>query len=198
MPPFKTVPGDDDQVYAPDRESWRAWLDANSEKRPSVWLVSYKKATGKPAVPYEEAVEEALCFGWVDSKVQSMDEERYRRYYSRRKPTSNWNGANKARVAKLIKQGKMTEAGLRAIELANENGAWEFLDDVEALVVPDDLADELAAHRGARLAYEGFSNSAKQGILLWVKQAKRAETRAKRIEATAAAASRGHKPMDYL
>ncbi|MDH3729812.1 MAG: YdeI/OmpD-associated family protein [Acidimicrobiia bacterium] len=195
MPPFKTVPGIDDQVYAADRESWRAWLEANAGTRDSIWLVSYKKATGKTTVPYEDAVEEALCFGWVDSKVQSMDHERYRQYYSRRKPTGLWNGANKKRVARLIKQGKMTEAGLRAVEVAKENGAWEFLDEVEALVVPKDLAEALGQHKGARQTYEDFGNSAKQGILLWVKQAKRPETRAKRIAQTAEAAARGVKPI---
>lgn len=195
MPPFKTVPGADEQVYAPDRESWRAWLEANTEKRDSIWLVSFKKATSKPTVSYEEAVEEALCFGWVDSRVQSMDGERYRQYYSRRKPKGNWNGANKKRAARLIKQGRMTEAGMRAIEVAKENGAWEFLDDVEALVMPDDLAETLAQHKEARDTYEGFSNSAKQAILYWVKEAKRPETRAKRIAATAEAAARGEKPI---
>ncbi len=198
MPPYKNVPDEDDQVYMPDRASWRAWLEKNHEKRDSIWLIFHKKNSPTTSIDYESAVLEALCFGWVDSKVQRMDDERYRQYFSMRKPTGYWNGANKQRVAKLKKEGLMTEAGQRAIDIAKENGAWEFLDDIEAMVLPADLADALAAHPGAREAYEDFSNTKKQGVLLWIKQAKRETTRAERIAKTAEAAARGETPLSYL
>ena len=198
MPPYKSVPGEDDQLLVGDRASWRAWLAENHDKRDSIWLVFHKKHSPSRSIDYESAVLEALCFGWVDSKVQRIDDERYRQYFSARKPDGNWNGANKRRVAELSREGLMTEAGQRAIDVAKANGAWEFLDDVEALALPADLAEALAQHEGARQAYEDFSNTKKQGILLWIKQAKRDRTRADRIAKTAEAASRGETPMSYL
>jgi uncharacterized protein YdeI (YjbR/CyaY-like superfamily) len=198
MAPYKTVPGDEDQLVVPDRASWRAWLEKNHDNRQSIWLVFHKKNSPTTSIDYEAAVEEALCFGWIDSKVQRIDEARYRQYFSVRKPKSHWNGANKARVARLTEAGLMTAAGQAAIDVAKENGSWEFLDDIEALVLPDDLADALAQHKGARQNYEDFSNTKKQGVLMWVKQAKRAATRADRVAKVAVAAARGETPFDYL
>ncbi|MDH3425122.1 MAG: YdeI/OmpD-associated family protein [Acidimicrobiia bacterium] len=188
----------EDEVYVKDRPTWRKWLEKNHDNRQSVWMIIYKKDSGKGSVPYDDAVEEALCFGWVDSKVQSLDDERYRQYYSVRKPNSNWSGSNKKRVAKLIKAGLMTEAGLAAVEVAKANGSWEFLDDIEAMVVPDDLAKALAGRKGARRYFDKCSPSARQGMLMWVKSAKREETRAKRIGEIAGAAAKGELPLPYL
>ncbi len=182
----------------PDRAAWRSWLEENHDTRDSIWLIFHKKHSPTKSIDYESAVLEALCFGWIDSKVQRIDDERYRQYFSARKPKSNWNGANKQRVAKLRREGLMTAAGERAIDLAKESGSWEFLDDVEAMVLPDDLAEALARHDRARAVYDDFSNTSKQGVLLWVKQAKRDATRADRIAKTAEAASRGETPLRYL
>jgi uncharacterized protein YdeI (YjbR/CyaY-like superfamily) len=198
MSPFQNEPGVEDQLHFADRTAWRAWLEENHDTRDSVWLIFHKKHSATESIDYESAVLEALCFGWIDSRVQSMDEDRYRQYYSRRKPTSNWNGANKRRVARLRRDGLMTPAGEAAIAAAKETGSWEFLDDVEAMVLPDDLADALARHEGARGHYEDFSNTKKQAVLMWVKQAKRAATRADRIAKVAEAAARGETPFDYL
>ena len=198
MAPYKNVPADEDQLYFPDRASWRQWLENNHEERDSVWLIFHKKSSPTTSIDYESAVLEALCFGWIDSKVHGFDEPRYRQYFSKRQPTGNWNGVNKKRVAQLRKEGSMTPAGEAAIAVAKENGAWEFLDDVEAMVLPDDLADALAQHEGARERYEDFSNTKKQGILYWVKSAKRPKTRADRIAKTAEAAAKGETPLSYL
>ena len=186
----------EDEFYAKDRAAWHRWLAKNHDKRQFVWLIIYKKHTAKPCVAYDDAVEEALCYGWIDSKVQSLDDERYRQYYSVRKPNSNWSGSNKKRVAKLIKAGSMTEAGMAAIEVAKANGSWDFLDDIEKMIVPDDLAKALS--KTARRNFDGFSPSARQGMLMWVKSAKRDETRRKRIAEIAAAVKKRELPLPFL
>ncbi len=195
---FKSEPSPDDQLFFADRASWRAWLEDNHHDRDSIWLIFHKKGSDTSSIDYESAVLEALCFGWMDSKVQRIDEDRYRQYFSRRKPTGFWNGANKKRVAKLTKEGLMTPAGRAAIDVAKENGSWDFLDDIEAMVLPDDLADALAQRTGARQHYEDFTKTKKQAVLLWVKQAKREKTRADRIAKVAEAAARGETPFEYV
>ena len=126
-------------VHAESRASWRAWLEANHATAPGVWLVSWRRGRG-PRVEYEDAVEEALCFGWIDSQGGNLDEERSRQYFAPRKPTSGWAATNKARVERLLADGRMAPAGLAAIERAKANGSWTLLDDVEQGVVPEDLA----------------------------------------------------------
>lgn len=196
MARYKNVPSDDDVVRMPDRAAWRAWLEENHATRTSIWLILPKKNATFPSVDYASAVLEALCFGWIDSTMQAYDDESFRQYYSVRKPTSTWSGINKRRVEELERDGLMTDAGRASIEVAKLNGSWEFLDDIEALVVPADLAEALQAVSGARQAYDGFSNSRKKAVLFWIKQAKRAATRADRIAKTAEAASRGESPVD--
>ena len=187
-----------DEVYAKDRDAWRAWLEEHHDATPAVWLVYYKKGSGKPSVTYDEAVEEALCFGWIDSKVQSLDDDRYRQYYTVRKPGSVWSKANKERVARMTEATKMTDAGTRAVKAAQADGSWEFLDEIDNLVLPDDLVSALSAIKGARETFDSFSESARKGILFWIKSAKRTTTRQKRIEQTASAAARGETPLSYL
>ena len=194
MTNYRDEPAPEDQLFFPDRESWRAWLEENHEARDSIWLIFHKKSSDTTSIHYESAVLEAICFGWVDSKVHRIDDERYRQYFSKRKPTGNWNGVNKRRAAALTKEGLMRPAGLAAIEIAKENGSWEFLDDIEALVVPDDLTEALRKRKGAAANFAGFSNSKKQGVLYWIKSAKREATRADRIARVADAASRGELP----
>lgn len=187
----------EEDVYAKDRAAWRAWLRRHHASRKAVWLVYYKKGSGRASVDYDEAVEEALCFGWVDSKVKAMDEDRYRQYFSVRKPDSTWSIPNKQRIAKLTRAGLMEESGLKAVEVAKEKGSWEFLDDIEKGIVPDDLAEALGARQGAREHYDAFAPSVRRGMLFWVKSAKRLATRRKRIEEIAMAAAKGEKPRPF-
>lgn len=169
---------------AETRDAWRAWLEANHARTEGVWLVTYKKASGRPYLGYDPAVEEALCFGWVDSKPGKLDDERTMLYFAPRKPGSGWSRPNKDRVARLTAAGLMAPAGLAKVEAAKADGSWAALDAVEALEVPPDLAAALDANEAAKTHYEAFPRSAKRGILEWLSNAKRPETRAKRIEET--------------
>jgi len=172
-------------THPTSRTEWRAWLEDNHTRDDGVWLISYKKATGKPYVTYEEAVEEAICFGWVDSKISRLDEERAMRWFAPRRPGSSWSRSNKQRVEKMIAAGQMTAAGLAKIEAAKEDGTWNALDAVENLEVPDDLAGALAAYDAAGANFEAFPRSVKRSILEWIASAKRPATRRKRVEETA-------------
>lgn len=195
---YKNVPDPEDQLYFPDRSAWRDWLAENHDDRDSIWLLFHKKSSPDTSIDYESAVLESLCFGWIDSKVQRIDDHTYRQYYSKRKPKGNWNGLNKRRVARLRNDGLMTEAGEAAIAEAKANGAWEFLDDVEAMVVPADFAAALADLPNAAKNFDAMSNTKKQAVLYWIKEAKRDATRAKRIAAAADAAARNETPLSYL
>jgi len=174
-----------------NRAEWRAWLEANHKTSSGVWLVSWKRKTGKPTVGYEEAVEEALCFGWIDGVLNPVDEERSAQYFAPRKPKGTWARSNKERVARLEAAGLMTDAGRAAVELARANGSWESLDVIDALVMPDDLAAALAARPGARDLFDASSESARRMALAMVYQAKRPETRAARVARVADTAGRG-------
>ncbi len=185
------------RVQVESREEWRAWLDANHESVESIWLVTFKKASGKPHVPYDTVVEEAICFGWIDSLPRRLDDERTMLLLSPRKPGSAWSKANKGRVERMHAAGKMRPAGLRKIEQSKADGSWAFLDDVEALIIPDDLAAALAEYEDAEVNFAAFPPSAKRGILEWIKQAKRAETRGKRVRETAELASRNVRANQY-
>jgi uncharacterized protein YdeI (YjbR/CyaY-like superfamily) len=150
-----------------------------------VWLISYKKATGKPRVEYNDAVEEALCFGWIDSKPNKLDDERSMLWFAPRKPGSGWSRINKERVERMIAAGLMTDVGLAKIEAAKQDGSWHALDAVEVLEIPTDLEEALASYASARKHFDAFPRSVKRGILEWIATAKRPETRARRIEETA-------------
>jgi uncharacterized protein YdeI (YjbR/CyaY-like superfamily) len=166
--------------HAQDRAAWRGWLEANHATESGVWLVSWRKGHG-PRVEYEDAVEEALCFGWIDSQGGNIDEARSKQYFAPRKPTSGWAATNKARIERLIADGRMAPAGLAAIERAKANGSWTLLDDVERGVVPVDLVAALADHPPAATYFEAFPKSTKRAMLEWIAQAKRPETRSKRV-----------------
>lgn len=179
------------------RAAWRAWLAANHETSAGVWLVNHKKGSGKPSLRYDDIVEECLCFGWVDSLVNKLDDERSRLLCTPRKPKSAWSRPNKERIERLVAAGAMAPRGLAAVALAKENGTWSKLDAVEDLVVPDDLARELAARPGARETWDAFPRSVKRGILEWIVQAKRPETRDKRVTETATLAARGERANQW-
>lgn len=167
------------------RAEWRAWLAENHTRTQGIWLISYKKATGQPRVEYDEAVEEALCFGWIDSKGNKLDDERSMLWFAPRKPRTGWSRPNKERVERLIAAGLMMPPGLAKIEAARQDGSWTALDAVEALEIPPDLAAALDGYSAARGNFEAFPRSAKRGILEWIANAKTEATRAKRIEETA-------------
>jgi uncharacterized protein YdeI (YjbR/CyaY-like superfamily) len=173
-----------EQFYAPNRAAWRAWLEEYHQSVKGIWLVYFKKESGKTRVFYDDAVEEALCFGWIDSVVKKIDDDSYQQLYTPRKKSSNWSKLNKERVERLVEQGLMREAGLRMITLAKESGKWDALNDVEELRVPDDLQALFDQNPDAMRYWEAFSRSSRRGILEWILNAKRPETRQKRLEET--------------
>jgi uncharacterized protein YdeI (YjbR/CyaY-like superfamily) len=179
-------------VFVEDRETWHRWLAENHATASGAWLVTWRRGQG-PALPYEDAIEEALCFGWIDSRGGKLDERRSRLYFAPRKPRGTWAASNKARVERLIADGRMQPAGLAAIERAKANGSWSTLDDIDREIVPDDLAAAFAAHPPAADAFAAFPPSARRMILFWIAQAKRPETRAARILETAVRAQRNER-----
>ena len=182
-----------EEVYAPNQAAWRTWLSENFETSPGVWLIYYKKDADEPSVTWDEAVEEALCYGWIDSKVNRVDETRYKQVFTPRKAGSVWSKVNKERLARLVGEGKMTPTGQIKIDQAKADGSWTFLDSVENLEVPDDLTDALQKRKGAWPNFQAFPDGSKKQILLWVKTAKREETRTKRIRETVEKAARNER-----
>ncbi len=181
----------DNSFLAESREEWRDWLAANHLSCRGIWLVTFKKGGSGQRLPYDDAVEEALCFGWIDSLPRKLDSERTMLYFSPRKKGSKWSALNKERVLRMIEEGRMAPNGLEIVERAKEDGTWSALDRVEALVIPDDLSVAFDGHEGSRVQWDSFPKSARRGILEWIDSAKRPETRQKRIEETASLASQG-------
>ena len=174
-----------------DREAWRAWLTAHGGESSGVWLAVGKKGGHATQLTYEEAVEEAVAHGWIDSTARKLDEDRYQQLFTPRKRGSAWSPSNKERVRRLTSEGRMAPGGIAAVEAAKADGSWEALDDVEALVVPDDLTAALAAQPEAARRFEAFTSSAKKQMLWWIATAKRPETRAKRIAESVRLAAEG-------
>lgn len=172
---------DREQVEITSRADLRAWLTANHSRPDTVWLVTYKKHVADKYVPWGEIVQEALCFGWIDSKVQRVDENRKRQLFSPRRPGSIWSRINKEHVARLEAEGRMTDAGRAVIERAKADGSWVFLDDIEALVEPDDLRAALDADPVARATWDGWRQGARKQVLYQLKSAKRPATRGRRL-----------------
>ena len=180
-------------VHADDRATWRAWLEANHATAQGAWLVTWRPRSGRVGLDYEAAVEEALCFGWVDSTGGSFDDDRGKLYFAPRKTRSGWAATNKARVERLIAAGRMAPAGLAAIERAKANGSWTVLDSVERLEVPAELAEALEAHPPAAKHFAAFPASARKQMLTWVAFAQRADTREDRIRQIAEAAAQNQR-----
>jgi uncharacterized protein YdeI (YjbR/CyaY-like superfamily) len=170
--------------YAKSRKEWRKWLEKNHASKKVVRLIIFKKQSSVPTVSYLEAVEEALCFGWIDAKANKKDDESYYQSFSRRNPKSNWSKINKLRVTELVKENLMTEAGLEAIKAARENGAWDASKKVDNETIPEDLKLSFSKNKTALRNFNGFSPSSRKIILGWIQSAKRPETRLKRIETT--------------
>lgn len=181
-------------VEPKNRAAWRKWLAANHATSDPIWLVYRKKAARKPGdLTYDEVVEEALCYGWIDSTVNRLDDERTMQFFSRRKPTSIWSRSNKERVARLTAAGLMRPAGLALVEAAKSSGMWAALDAVDNLEIPPDLARALRSTKGAKKFFDAFSDSSKKMILWWIAGAKKPETRARRIAETARLAAKGRR-----
>jgi uncharacterized protein YdeI (YjbR/CyaY-like superfamily) len=167
------------------RDAWRAWLEENHATAREAWLLHYKKHTGQPGLSLEEAVEEALCFGWIDGVLKPIDETKYALRYSPRKQGSVWSETNKRRVRKLIKQGRMTEAGLAKVREAKANGEWRaaaLREDTSN--IPDDLRQALTANPQARRSYNRLAPSHKRQYIYWITSAKTDTTRQRRIQET--------------
>jgi len=193
MPAVEDAP----HIEAEDRATWRAWLEANHATASGAWLVTRRAASGRSTLDYEASVEEALCFGWVDSRLGKVDEQRTKLYFAPRRPRSAWSASNKARIAGLTAAGLMAPAGIASVERATSNGTWEALDAVERLEVPADLEAALDAAPPAAAYWAAFPRSVRRGILEWIALAKRPETRAARVEETARLAARNERANQW-
>lgn len=181
-------------IYFPDRPTLRRWLATNHTDHPPIWLVYDKKhVKGERTLSYDDIVEEALCFGWIDSVARSVDATRASLYFSPRKPKSTWSAVNKRRLPRLIEQGLMHPSGQAKIDAAKKDGSWTTLDAIEKLAVPPDLAAAFKNNAKAKANYDAFPPGARKQILYWVTSAKRAETRAARVARTVAGVARGER-----
>lgn len=183
--------------YPASLAAWREWLMDNHQSQQSVWLVFYRKNSKRPSVTWSEAVDVALCFGWIDSKKIKIDEVTAHQFFSRRKSNSTWSKINKQKVQHLIEAGLMTEAGYKCVETAKQNGSWTILDEVEELIAPLDLRTALAHNPVARDYYACLSKSVRKAILQWVVLARRADTRLRRITEIVALAEQKQKPKIF-
>ncbi len=183
------------QLLASSRAQWRKWLAENHDKEESgIWLVFHKKASGRSSLGYEESVEEALCFGWIDSVIKRIDEDRYCRKFTPRKDDSGWSNTNKKRVEKTISEGRMTEFGLAKVAAAKRSGRWELdLRPVISTDVPEDLAAALARNTEAKDVFEQLAATYQKQFVGWIVTAKRLETRAKRLKESLALLTKGEK-----
>ncbi|MCW2813816.1 MAG: hypothetical protein JWN84_1271 [Nocardioides sp.] len=193
---MEETPGHDGRpmVHPETLAQWHDWLAAHHDRGSGVWVASWKRATGRPAVGYEELVCEALAWGWIDSTAGTVDAERSRLWFAPRKPTSGWARPNKRRVERLLAEGRMQPAGQAALDTAHANGSWTLLDDVEDLVEPADLTKALDARPGARATWDAYPPSVKKVVLTALVQAKKAETRAARVTRYADLAAAGDRP----
>ena len=188
----------EEETYCPKSQTdWRKWLEKNHQSKQSVWLVYFKFSTKVASVSWSEAVDEALCFGWIDSTKKTIDKDRYMQYFSRRKPTSTWSKINKDKVAKLIQNNQMEKAGFDSIETAKQNGTWLLMDDVEKMIIPTDLKIALNKNENSMEFFQSQTKSIKRAMLYWVVIAKRIETREKRIEEISRLAAKGIRPNQF-
>lgn len=170
------------QLYVTSRDEWRRWLERNHDAENEVWLIFYKKHVGKPSIPYEDAVEEALCFGWIDSIIKKIDEKKFVRKFTPRKSSSRWSELNKERVQKMIEARKMTETGMKRVREAEESGEW-FKTSLprKRLETPQYLREALMGNKRAWENFNNLANSYKRQYIGWIASAKREETRKRRL-----------------
>ena len=182
------------QLYVTDRDQWRDWLCEHHAAEAGIWLIFYKKATSKPTIEYDVAVEEALCFGWIDSIIKRIDAKKYVRKFTPRKDKSDWSKLNRKRVSKMIKAGRMTEAGLAKIKAAKKNGCWNRDGKTpRSLEMPSEFAETLARNKKAKGNFEKLSPTYRRHYLGWIAAAKRPETRRRRLDESIALLETGQK-----
>ena len=183
------------ETYCPkSRTEWRQWLEKNHQSKQSVWLIYYKKKSTIPSLSWSEAVDEALCFGWIDSTRKTIDEFSFMQFFSKRKPKSNWSKINKEKVQLLIDSKRMATAGYKSIETAKQNGYWTILDEVEELIIPKDLEIAFEKYKGSKDYFFSLSKSIIKIMLSWIALAKQQETRQKRIDEVVESAEQNLKP----
>lgn len=180
-----------------DLKSWRNWLSDNHLTQASVWVIFYKKNTKGPYISWSDAVDQAICFGWIDSTRKSLDEERFAQLYTKRKVKSAWSKVNKEKVNRLEALGLITEAGKSCIEEAKRNGAWNAADEIENLVIPDELNLAFQKDQTLQQQYDSYSKSTRKYILHWLTAAKRVETKAKRLQVIVETLKSGKKPTFF-
>lgn len=186
------------EIFYPTTQSeWREWLQKNHRSKQSVWVVFYNKTSKNPTISWGDAVSEALCFGWIDSKKIAIDKEKSHQFFSKRKAKGTWSKINKEKILQLIESGMMTPAGLEVIETAKQNGSWTILDEVEELTIPSDLEAALNTNANAMDFFLGLSKSIKKMLLQWIVLAKRQETRQKRINEIVTNAANKQKPKNF-
>lgn len=190
---YKGVP----VVYPQTTAEWRQWLEEHHQSVKSVWVLMFKKATSIPSITYNEALDEALCFGWIDSVSNKRNEQSFYQFFSKRNPKSNWSRVNKNKIEQLELQGKMSAQGREMVELAKKTGTWTALDLVEDLVVPDEMNQLFTKYPTAQTHYEAFPRSVKRGILEWIYSAKTTETKLKRIQNTVELAEQNIRANQY-
>ncbi len=187
-----------EKFYPKSKAEWRKWLSQNHQSTQAVWLIYFKMSSNTPSITWSEAVDEALCFGWIDSTKKTIDDKSYMQYFSKRKSNSTWSAVNKAKVDQLIQQKQMTKAGLESIERAKQNGTWSLMDHVEQLLIPEDLSNSLNKQKQNMEFFQSQSKSTQKILLYWVASAKRAETRAKRISSIVESAAQKKKPPQFM
>ncbi|MET7259443.1 YdeI/OmpD-associated family protein [Dyadobacter fermentans] len=180
-------------ITAPSSEEWRAWMAKNGTKKDAVFLIIYHKDSPTPSIGYKESIEHALCYGWIDSKAIKRDTESFYLTFTKRNPKSKWSIVNKERAARMTKAGLMRPEGQAMIDLAKETGAWDALETAGNAVIPDDLQQALDANQKAFENFARFAPSSKRLILEWILNAKRPETREKRIMQSVEMAARNER-----
>ncbi|TAF54177.1 MAG: hypothetical protein EAZ62_03830 [Sphingobacteriia bacterium] len=178
--------------------SFRQWLSKNHGQTQGIWLIIYHKNSGVASINYPDAVDQAICYGWIDSKINQRDENSFFQFFSPRNPKSNWSRVNKEKVERLLAAKKMAEPGLAMVALAQKTGTWTALDQVEQGIIPPDLDKALSLYSNARSFFTAFPPSVKRGILEWINNAKQDSTRQKRIDATAAMAANNERANQYI
>lgn len=183
--------------YPTNRQEWRKWLLENHNKKQSIWLVHYNKKSNMPSVSWSDAVDEALCFGWIDSTRKSLESDKFIQFFTKRKPTSVWSKINKEKIERLKQEGLLMPDGYESIMIAQQNGTWNILDDVEKLEISEDLEKEFNTREGSKEYFLSLSKSVRKSMLQWIKLAKRPETRQKRIIELVENASLEIKPKQF-
>ena len=193
------MPAKEIKTYYPKtQQDWRKWLEKNHLRHDAVWVKLYKKGSNKPTINWREAVDEALCFGWIDSIKKTLDEQCSIQFFSKRKPNGTWSKINKEKIEQLIADGKMTSTGMAYIDAAKQNGSWSLLDEVEELIIPKDLEKAFKLNKGSKKYFQALNKSTQKNMLKWIVMARQVETRERRILEIAELAAVGERPKLFM